>query len=116
QRTFGGRTNGWEYDGNGYVSRVTDNLPSAVEFQRDAMGRLLTTHIVDGPTWALGRDANGDVTSITPPEQPAHGIQLNALGQILAYSPPVGAAIDVGYDHDHQPLAFTTGTDALGVT
>lgn len=58
-------------------------------------------------------DAEGNVTRLTPPEQPGHEFSYTALSQLASYKPPLPGTGDESYvyDLDGEPKA-TTHPDA----
>ena len=55
-------------------------------------------------------DANGNVTSVTPPGRPAHSFQFTSVDLLNTYTPPSvpgGGATTYTYNRDHQMTLMT---------
>lgn len=95
----------------GYLDSITDALDRTVRFERDEAGRLLKQILPDMREIGFDYDANGNVTSITPPTRPAHAFDYTPIDQVEAYTPPdVGIsprATVYGYNADGQVTSVT---------
>ena len=76
------------YNAKGGVASVTDPIKRAIRFEYDAGGRINKRILQDGREISYTYDANGNNTSITPPERPAHSFAQTPLNLIAAYLPP----------------------------
>lgn len=64
---------------SGYVAKITDALDRSEIFTRDKVGRILSQELPDGRQINYRYDANGNVTSITPPSKPVHQFDYTAV-------------------------------------
>jgi YD repeat-containing protein len=55
---------------------------------RDAAGRVTTTTRPDTEQIGQGYDANGNLTSVTPPGKPAHALGYSDVNLLADYLPP----------------------------
>ncbi len=110
----GDRMWSFAYDpSTGYLSEVTNPLLQSTSFLRDLAGRV-TEEQGPGAISIVGSyDGNGQISTISPPGQPAHGFTYTPAGLLYEYTPPdvgAGAQAEVkGYDLDH----FLTDTERL---
>jgi RHS repeat-associated protein len=87
-----------------------DAATRTVTSRTPAADRVLTQTLPGGRTVALGYDANGNVTSVTPPGRPAHTFRYTPVDLEAGYTPPVvdgvtEPATTVLYNRDQQPTA-----------
>ncbi|MFW5741097.1 MAG: RHS repeat protein, partial [Myxococcota bacterium] len=73
----------------------------------DAMGRTTRQTLPDGAFIDFGYDGSGNLTSLTPPEKPAHGMQYTPVDLMASYDPPVVSgsgttSTTYGYNLDRQ--------------
>ncbi len=104
-------------DKNGYAQSVTDALTQTTSFTPDAIGRVLQQLDPDGAITSFAWDGNGNLTSVTPPGQPAHGQTFTPVDLLGSYDPPVVPGVTTpstlfGYDLDRM-LTQTTRPDGL---
>ena len=102
---------------NGYVQAITDALSQTTSFTPDAVGRVLQQLDPDGALTAFGWDGNGNLTSVTPPGQPAHGQSFSPVDLLASYDPPAVPGVPTpstlfSYDLDRM-LTQTTRPDGL---
>ncbi len=98
------------------VSSVENALGQINSFTYDLAGRLLTHTLPDTRVISYSYDDNGNVTSITPPGRPSHGMQYNDFDLIGSYIPPTVQAPNTvqttyAYNDDRQ-LTLVTRPDA----
>jgi RHS repeat-associated protein len=74
---------------SGYVAKITDTLNRTKEFTRDKVGRVLIQKLPDGRQIYYSYDANGNVTSITPPSKPVHEFDYTTADLQQQYIPPL---------------------------
>jgi YD repeat-containing protein len=87
------------------VTSVTDALQRTVQFLYDASDRIIQETLPDGHTVGFTYDANGNITSITPPTRPAHTFSSTPVDLEAAYVPPAvtpGGATLYAYNRDRQ--------------
>lgn len=91
-----------DYGADGFLGRITDPLGRALQFMRDAAGRVTQQTFPDGRNIGYGYDANGNITSITPPGRSAHVFDYTPVDLEAGYDPPdAGLADDVTrYQYD----------------
>ncbi len=102
---------------NGYVQWVTNALGQTTSFSPDATGRILQQLDPDGALTSFAWDGNSNLTSVTPPGQPAHGQSFTPVDLLSAYTPPSVPGVPVpstlfAYNLDKQ-LTQTTRPDGL---
>jgi RHS repeat-associated protein len=97
----------------GYVQRRTVTLTGATTplistiYDRDALGRALLTTIGKasiGTTW----DANGNLSTVTPPSKPVHALTQNAINLTDRYIPPAVPGVSdpvTSYSYDPDRAA-----------
>ncbi len=104
--TQGNRSTTYTYDAQGHVQSVSDALGQPVSFGYDTAGRVTTQVLPDSRVIQLTYDANGNLTSVTPPSRPAHSFDHNEVDLGTQYAPPaVGAGTNVttaSYNLDRQ--------------
>jgi len=99
------RTVSFTYAADGFKQSVTDPLGRTTSMLRDLAGRVVTRTLPGNIDVLLGYDATGDLDSITPPGQPAHGLSRTVLGQLESITPPAVAGsgpTTLAYDNDLQ--------------
>jgi RHS repeat-associated protein len=102
---------------NGYVQWVTNALSQTTSFSPDGTGRILQQLDPDGALTSFAWDANGNLTGVTPPGQPAHGQSFTPVDLLSDYTPPVVPGVSAPstlftYNVDRQ-LTQTTRPDGL---
>ncbi len=106
----GARTTTLAYDSNGFLASREDPLKLKTSFTHDAAGRLLTTTLPDGRVITNTYDANGNVTSVTPPGKSAHDFAYTPVNLTSTYTPPVVSgtgATTYTYDLDRNLTTIT---------
>jgi len=100
--SVGARRTTFGYDAFGRLATLIDPLNRTNQYRYDSADRLLQLRLVDGQVAGYGRDAELRLTSVTPPGQPAHRFDYNAVGLVTNYTPPVvnGRMESVGYKYD----------------
>ena len=97
------------YDAAGFANRISDPVSRSMVLLRDGAGRPLKQSLSWGSTLAVGYDANGDTTSLTPPGEGAHGFSYSAVDDLLTYVPPAVAgagATTYSYNQDRQLIGI----------
>jgi len=106
------RTYDFYYNAEGYLQRIEGPENMTVYYdQYDGAGRLLQMTLPGSRIVTFGYDANGNVTAVTPPRDPAdfpggittwpaHGFGYDEIDQLDAYNAPPPAPSD--------PLPITT--------
>ncbi len=114
--TDGARSSYDNYDyspDTGFESTSLDSLGNATSFARDAVGRVQRTTLPDFLTSiGVGYDANGNVTTLTPPGQPSHALAYNTFDAVSSYTPPpvpgATGSTTYAYDGDRSPQGVFT--------
>ncbi len=106
------------YGNDGLVQTVTDAANRQAIYRRDAAGRMTASSLPGGRVVGVGYDANGSVTSITPPGRPSHQFNYTAVDLPSEYDPPQ-AGLSVAktlyeYNADKQ-LTSITRPDGLSI-
>jgi len=76
------------YNANGFIGSIQDPLGRSVQFEYDAVGRVVKQILPDLREINFTYDDNGNVTSITPPARPQHGFAYDAVNLETDYDPP----------------------------
>jgi RHS repeat-associated protein len=81
---------GWRYtyDTRGRLTTVRDTLQRVTGFSYNLADRESTQTLPGGRVVTLDHDANGNLTSLTPPGRPAHGFGYSAVDLNESYTPP----------------------------
>ncbi len=88
EASHGGRTTRFVYDERGRLARVTDPLHRTAELFYDSIGRVTREVLADGREIQYAYDANGNLTTLTPPGRPAHGFEYTVVDLTHKYAPP----------------------------
>lgn len=90
----------------GYPATVIDALGRSVRYDYDAAGRIIRQTGPDGSSVQLSYDANGNLSGLIPPGQPAHLFDYTAVDRAESYTPPAVDAADPAthyrYNRDKQ--------------
>ncbi|HKO93290.1 MAG TPA: RHS repeat-associated core domain-containing protein, partial [Polyangiaceae bacterium] len=86
---------------SGYLQDITDALGDTTHTTRDALGRVLTVARA-GTTTSYVWDGAGNLISLTPAGQPAHGMTYTPVDLLASYDPPSsdGTASSTAYAYD----------------
>jgi RHS repeat-associated protein len=83
----GARTYTTTYDSAGFVA--SSSGPGEMRsYKYDAIGRPTKNTFEDGSFLSIGYDQNGNVTSITPPSRPSHGLGYTPIDMVGTYTAP----------------------------
>jgi RHS repeat-associated protein len=82
------RTNTISYNALNQISSITDPLFRNIVFNYDLAGRITRQMLPDGREINYLYDANGNVTSITPPSRPSHAFTYTPVNLEEQYLPP----------------------------
>jgi YD repeat-containing protein len=113
QQTFG-------YDAQtGYLLSVTDAANQQTLFERDAVGRTTRQTLPDTSAIDFAYDASGNMTWLTPPGKPSHGMQHTPVDLLASYDPPAvsgsgATSTTYGYNLDRQ-LESVLRPDGLAI-
>ena len=88
EQQAGGRLWTYTYDARGRLRSTVDPLGRLDSLYFDDADRLVRRVLPDGRAVLFGYDANGNLTSLTPPGRPPHGFQYTALDLAGQYDPP----------------------------
>jgi len=91
----------------GFLENITNPLSQVTVFVSDTAGRVTGKILPDLRSVSFGYDANGNLTSVTPPGRAAHSFNLNSSELIDAYQPPTltgvaTTATTYTYNNDKQ--------------
>jgi RHS repeat-associated protein len=107
----GARTTSYTYGTDGLLRTVTNPLNQTMTYTRDLVGRVTDSQLPDGSHVAAGFDPNGNLTSLTPPGQPAHTFGYTSGNQVNTDTPPAVDSNDpttaTSYNRDRQPDTVT---------
>ncbi|HYW91468.1 MAG TPA: RHS repeat-associated core domain-containing protein [Gammaproteobacteria bacterium] len=102
----GARKLSMSYGLNGYLASVTDPNGRTERFQRDALGRVTRETRPDGSQILFRYDANGNVTAAVPPGRPSHELDYDSHDDLASYAPPaIGGSREATryhYDASHR--------------
>jgi RHS repeat-associated protein len=84
----GTRTTTYAYGNDGFLASVRDPLGHQVQYQHDAVGRVLQETLPDGRVVGFAYDTDGNLTSVTPPARTAHAFAFDGASDLTAYAPP----------------------------
>ena len=103
------------YAQSGFLTSMTDAEGIETQFERDAIGRLLSVQRGDEEPLKQGYNDLNLLSSVTPPGQPEHVQQYDAAGLLLQYVPPElsGKTTPTEYSYDADK-ALTTTTLPVG--
>ena len=90
------------YNAEGFLESITDPLNRSTGFRNDPVGRITRQTLPDLREIDFSYDANGNVTSITPPGQPAHFFDYTAVNLTETYDPP-----DIGITPDTTSYSYS---------
>ena len=83
------------YGADGYAESTTDPISRTIVFERDPAGRVTKKTYHDGREVQASFNANGQLTSLTPPGRPSHTFDHTPVGLLSLYDQPdVGAGTD----------------------
>ena len=94
------------YDPLDRLSSVTDPLLRVQSYTYDDANRVVGQVFTDGSQVGFSYDANGNVTSVTPPSRPEHDFGYTPADLMSSYTPPAVAgtgATTYEYNLDKQP-------------
>ncbi|KAB2965485.1 MAG: hypothetical protein F9K16_01750, partial [Thermoanaerobaculia bacterium] len=95
----------------GWLATVTDTLGRTVTYERDPVGRVKKQILPDLREIGFTYDANGNVTTVTPPTRPAHAFDYTVVDQVELYTPPEAGftprATSYDYNADRQVTLIT---------
>lgn len=109
----GDRTTSYSYDGNGFLSSVTDPLGRTNRYERDAVGRVTRHYTPDGRMIQYAYDAQGNRTSVTPPGRAAHLFSYSPVDFVTNYLSPGGGSVGAVYNVDRQPIQLNRAGQTL---
>jgi RHS repeat-associated protein len=102
----------------GYLASITDATNVATTFTRDALGRTLT-ETRGAATTAFSWDPTSNLSIVTPPGKPAHGMNYTPVNLLETYEPPpAGLPVSAtSYDYDLDRMLRTeTRPNAVTIT
>ncbi|MEA2489723.1 MAG: hypothetical protein QOH21_1515, partial [Acidobacteriota bacterium] len=103
---YGGRLTTFGYDGAGRLISIRDPLGRTVGFGHDAADLPTRQVLTDSREIAFAYDAEGNLTSLTPPGRPAHTFIFGPVNLPDSYRAP-GAVTQYAYDLDRQLRTMT---------
>ena len=81
------------------------------DYEYDTAGRVTRQTLPDGREIRYGYDANGNLTSLMPPGQPAHTFSYTPINLLAQYTPP-----DVGIGNTSTQYAYNADKQLTQVT
>jgi RHS repeat-associated protein len=101
----------------GYLQSVTDALTVPATYTRDALGRTLSETRASTTT-AFSWDPTSNLSSVTPPGKPTHGMNYTPVNLLQTYTPPPAglpaSATSYTYDPDRM-LRTETRPDGVQI-
>ena len=99
------------YNAQGYPATLTDALNNVTVFDYDPAGRITRQVLPDNREISYAYDANGNLTSITPPGRPPHVYSYTPVDLTQDYTPPTAGLGNpqtlYQYNKDKQPTKIT---------
>lgn len=93
-------------DQAGYLASVTDAMGRQLQYQYDAMGRVIEQTFPDGRVAGMDYDPNGNLITLTTPSGSVHAFDYNAVDQESVYTAPdipgIGNVTQYSYNLDRQ--------------
>jgi RHS repeat-associated protein len=86
--TQGARTTRYAHDANGFLSGVTDAAGVAHTFERDAVGRTLSSRTGQATLSSFAFAPGGDLTTLSTPTKAAHTFRYDMGGRVSSYVAP----------------------------
>ena len=95
QRLFWGARNAqFSYDVSGNLASITDALNRTNSFEYDGLGRITRQILPDGRSVGFAYDAADNIVAVTPPGRPDHLFGFGPVNQMTEYDPPaVGSGV-----------------------
>ena len=104
----GDRSTSYGYDSRGYLSSVTNALNQTTTFDNDLLGRTRSQTLPDGRSISMSYDANGNMTSITPPGKPASYFTFDPRNMMsTSVLSSEAATTSYTYTPDRKPATVT---------
>jgi RHS repeat-associated protein len=103
---YGGRLTTFGYDAVGRLAAIRDPLGRTVVFSHDPADRPIRQVLTDSRDIAFSYDAEGNLTSLTPPGRPAHAFTFTPVNLPDSYRAP-GAVTQYAYDLDRNLRTMT---------
>ena len=103
------RVTTYAYDNLDRLASVTDPLLRVQSYVYDDANRVVGQVFTDGSEVTFSYDANGNVTSVTPPSRPEHDFGYTPADLMSSYTPPAVAgtgATTYEYNLDKQPIVI----------
>jgi RHS repeat-associated protein len=100
------RVTTFSYDSLDRLASVTDPLLRVQSYVYDDANRVVGQVFTDGSQVGFSYDANGNVTSVTPPSRPEHDFRYTPADLMSSYTPPAVSgtgATTYEYNRDKQP-------------
>jgi RHS repeat-associated protein len=90
---------------SGYLQSITDALTDPTSYTRDTLGRVLTETRAAATT-AFTWDPESNLSTVTPPGKPVHGMTYTPVNLLQTYDPPLAglplASTSYTYDADQM--------------
>ncbi len=102
--TEGRRQSSFGYEPlTGYLVAATNALGQVTRFASDAAGAVTNVALGDGAQWAMARDGNGNLLSLTEPNGTnVHGLTYTQHNLLETYRSPLGAVERFTYNTDQE--------------
>jgi RHS repeat-associated protein len=101
----------------GYLQSITDALTDPTSYTRDTLGRALTETRASATT-AFTWDPESNLSTVTPPGKPSHGMTYTPVNLLETYAPPTAglpvASTSYTYDADRM-LRTETRPDGVQI-
>ena len=86
--TQGARTTRYAYDAHGFLTGITDATGVMHTFERDALGRALSSRTGQVALSSFAFAPGGDLTALTTPTKAAHTFSYDMGGRVSSYVAP----------------------------
>ncbi|MEY4509758.1 MAG: hypothetical protein RLZZ450_1880 [Pseudomonadota bacterium] len=115
--TQGARTTRYAYDTHGFLTGITDATGVMHTFERDAVGRALSSRAGQVALSSFAFAPGGDLTALTTPTKAAHTFSYDMGGRVSSYvapsaKPGEASATAYGYAADDVLESVTTPSGA----
>ncbi|MEW6744381.1 MAG: RHS repeat-associated core domain-containing protein [Planctomycetota bacterium] len=106
------------YNPEGYLASLTDPLARVFSYWYNLAGRVVQTDLPGSRQVFFGYDSKGNLTSLVPPDRPAHGYEYTPVDLVSVYRPPDAGfpTRETTYDYNRdRRLTNVTRPDGLTI-
>ena len=114
--TQGGKTRSYGYNGNYYLTSITEPETGTTTYGRDAMGNMTSRQVGSSGTTTYGYDGLDRMTSVTYPGEPTVNKTYNGRGRLLTVTGASGVDRSYTYDANDNLETETLAIDGKTLT